>query len=152
MAQIDQSRRDALKKLGIATGVGAAATTEWAKPVVNSIIVPAHAQTTSGSSGGGGGGTGVGLPIPAGTYTIGGFGGQYSFTIPSNVTGANDVTLTDVGGGTWWTTPATKVDIVLLAAGQPSGTGPTTGGTWTSITPSGYSGFDTWFFASNGSQ
>lgn len=55
MAQIDQSRRDALKKLGIATGVGAAATTEWAKPVVNSIIVPAHAQTTSGSSGGGGG-------------------------------------------------------------------------------------------------
>lgn len=50
MAQIDKSRRDALKKLGIATGVGAAATTEWANPVVNSIILPAHAQTTSGSS------------------------------------------------------------------------------------------------------
>ena len=50
MPKTDQSRRDALKKLAIATGVGAAATTEWAKPVVNGIIVPAHAQTTSGSS------------------------------------------------------------------------------------------------------
>ena len=50
---MDQSRRDALKKLGLATGVGAVATTEWAKPVVNALVVPAHAQTTSGSSGGG---------------------------------------------------------------------------------------------------
>ena len=50
MSNVNKSRREALKKLGIATGVGAVATTEWSKPVMNALVVPAHAQTTSGSS------------------------------------------------------------------------------------------------------
>ena len=64
---MDQSRRDALKKLGIATGVGAVATTEWAKPVVNALVVPAHAQTTSGS---GGGSLNVGLNTDSATVAV----------------------------------------------------------------------------------
>jgi uncharacterized membrane protein len=80
---MDQSRRDALKKLSIATGVGAAATTEWAKPVVNGIIVPAHAQTTSGSSGG---------SLSASDISITGFGGITGITITST---------TDYSGQAW---------------------------------------------------
>ena len=44
-----KTRRDALRKILAGTGVvaGAKALPEkWTKPVVNSIIVPAHAQTT----------------------------------------------------------------------------------------------------------
>jgi hypothetical protein len=48
--QKNKSRREALKKLCFFTGFGIAATTEWAKPIVNSIVVPAHAQTTSASN------------------------------------------------------------------------------------------------------
>jgi len=47
---MEDFRRNALKKLGVVTGVGAFATTEWAKPVLNKLVVPAHAATTSASS------------------------------------------------------------------------------------------------------
>lgn len=40
-------RRNLLKKTALAAGVIAASQTEWAKPLVNSIILPAHAQTSA---------------------------------------------------------------------------------------------------------
>lgn len=41
------SRRNLLKKTTAATGVVAVAQTDWAKPIVNSVILPAHAQTSA---------------------------------------------------------------------------------------------------------
>lgn len=41
------SRRSLLKKSTAAAGVVAVAQTDWAKPVINSIILPAHAQTSA---------------------------------------------------------------------------------------------------------
>ena len=40
------SRRKILKQTTAAAGVVAVAQTEWAKPLVNSVILPAHAQTS----------------------------------------------------------------------------------------------------------
>ena len=42
------SRRDALKKTVTVGGVSIALAS-WTKPVVESVILPAHAQTTSGT-------------------------------------------------------------------------------------------------------
>ena len=44
---MENSRRRALKKLGVAAGAGVVASSEWAKPVIKGVIAPAHAQTTS---------------------------------------------------------------------------------------------------------
>ena len=38
------SRRDIVK--GIALGVGGVSVSQWSKPVVETIVLPAHAQTT----------------------------------------------------------------------------------------------------------
>ncbi len=43
----NESRRKILHTGAIAAGVLAAAKTEWAKPVLNSVILPAHAQTSA---------------------------------------------------------------------------------------------------------
>lgn len=40
-------RRSLLKKTSLVAGVIAVSQTEWAKPVVNSIVLPAHAQTSA---------------------------------------------------------------------------------------------------------
>ncbi len=55
-------RRDLLKKLAIGGVAGAALPAQWSKPVIDSVMLPAHAQTTTGTvtGGGGGGGTGPG--------------------------------------------------------------------------------------------
>ena len=42
------SRRDALKKTVTVGGVSVALSS-WTKPVVESVILPAHAQTTGGA-------------------------------------------------------------------------------------------------------
>ncbi|HHB76531.1 MAG TPA: twin-arginine translocation signal domain-containing protein [Desulfobulbus sp.] len=46
---VDQSRRKALKKMAVGTAVAGtlAVSSKWSKPVVNSIILPAHAQATN---------------------------------------------------------------------------------------------------------
>ncbi len=45
---VSGGRRDALKKTVTVGGVSVALTS-WTKPVVESVILPAHAQTTTGS-------------------------------------------------------------------------------------------------------
>ena len=42
-------RRDALKALGVGGLVAGSLPDKWTKPVVNSILLPAHAQTTCGA-------------------------------------------------------------------------------------------------------
>lgn len=44
MSNVNKSRREALKKLGIGTGVA------WAAPAVTVLVVPTHAQATSSSA------------------------------------------------------------------------------------------------------
>ncbi|HHB76532.1 MAG TPA: twin-arginine translocation signal domain-containing protein [Desulfobulbus sp.] len=46
---VDQSRRKALKRMAAGTAVAGALaiSSKWSKPVVNSIILPAHAQATN---------------------------------------------------------------------------------------------------------
>ncbi len=47
---LSQTRRSALKKMLVGTGVvaGAAALPDkWAKPIVDKVLVPAHAQTST---------------------------------------------------------------------------------------------------------
>ncbi len=46
---VDQSRRKALKKIAVGTAVAGAlaVSSKWTKPVVNSVILPAHAQATN---------------------------------------------------------------------------------------------------------
>ncbi len=41
------SRRSLLKKTTAAAGVVAVAQSDWARPIVNSIVLPAHAQTSA---------------------------------------------------------------------------------------------------------
>jgi hypothetical protein len=45
---VDQSRRKTLKKIAVGGAVAGvlALTGKWSKPVVDSIILPAHAQAT----------------------------------------------------------------------------------------------------------
>jgi len=52
----DNSRRRALKTLAL--GTGAVVASKWNKPVVESVILPAHAQTSMLLAAGGGGGAG----------------------------------------------------------------------------------------------
>lgn len=55
--QIENSRRQALKAITAISG-GIVAT-KWTKPVVDSVMLPAHAKTSfSGLAAGGGGGSG----------------------------------------------------------------------------------------------
>jgi len=65
-SSVNQSRRKALKT--IATGTAAAGamalTGKWSKPVVDTIILPAHAQATNGAAP-------VGTTTPAPTTTSG---------------------------------------------------------------------------------
>jgi len=41
-----ESRRGVVK--GIALGVGGVSVTQWTKPVIETVVLPAHAQTTAG--------------------------------------------------------------------------------------------------------
>lgn len=65
-----ESRRKLLRKLAAGGVAGAALPAAWSKPVIDSVILPAHAQTTGSGEivggGGGGGGTGPG-PAPSGS-------------------------------------------------------------------------------------
>ena len=58
---------------------------KWIRPVINTIVLPAHAQTSD-------------KPIPTGQgqYTT---PGTYTFTIPAGVT---SITVTLTGGGGGW--------------------------------------------------
>lgn len=42
----DESRRGIVK--GVALGVGGLTLTHWSKPVVQNVVLPAHAQTSPG--------------------------------------------------------------------------------------------------------
>ena len=39
------ARRDVVK--GIAVGVGGVSVSQWSKPIVETVVLPAHAQTTT---------------------------------------------------------------------------------------------------------
>ena len=65
------SRRSLLKKLAVGGIAGAALPTQWSRPVVDSVMLPAHAQTSDSSVYGGGGGGPVAGPGPAPTNSIG---------------------------------------------------------------------------------
>ena len=56
-----KSRRNILKKLAVGGIAGAALPTQWSRPVVDSVMLPAHAQTSDDTVFGGGG---AGLPGP----------------------------------------------------------------------------------------
>lgn len=43
------ARRDALRSIAAVSGIAVAST--WTKPVIESVIIPAHAQTTASFSG-----------------------------------------------------------------------------------------------------
>ena len=50
MSNVDQERRDVLRKIGI--GVGALVIIpqlpeKWVKPIIGQIVLPAHAQTSA---------------------------------------------------------------------------------------------------------
>lgn len=65
----EESRRKLLKKLAAGGVAGAALPAVWSKPVIDSVVLPVHAQTTGVGvivGGGGGGGTGPG-PAPLGS-------------------------------------------------------------------------------------
>lgn len=65
------SRRNILKKLAVGgLAAGAAMPTKWSKPVVDAVVLPAHAQTSDATVRGGGGGTSV-PPGPTPGNTIG---------------------------------------------------------------------------------
>ncbi len=49
-----QKRRSVLKGALLGTGSAAALPDAWINPVINTVIVPAHAQTTDGSDAGAG--------------------------------------------------------------------------------------------------
>ncbi|GJL81594.1 MAG: hypothetical protein DHS20C01_12280 [marine bacterium B5-7] len=49
------SRRKLLKALTAGGAVAAVAPSEWTKPALKSVMLPAHAQSTGGGGGGGGG-------------------------------------------------------------------------------------------------
>ena len=85
---MDQSRRDALKKLGIGTGAA------WAAPAVTVLVVPQHAHATSSSSS---------SASAVGTYSFPA-GGQVTISIPTaniseNLNGLSG-TLTDTSNVT----------------------------------------------------
>lgn len=63
-------RRSLLKTLAVGGVAGAALPTQWSKPMIDSVVLPAHAQTTSGTVTGGGGGGGAG-PGPAPSRSTG---------------------------------------------------------------------------------
>ncbi len=69
------ARRKALKKLLVGSGAAVAASqtlpAKWTKPVVDSVILPAHAQTTVVPT----------TPAPTTTLPIINFRGQFSVTI-----------------------------------------------------------------------
>jgi uncharacterized surface protein with fasciclin (FAS1) repeats len=44
--EVKGNRRGFLKTGGVATGAVVLSQTEWAKPVINSVVLPAHAQTS----------------------------------------------------------------------------------------------------------
>ena len=63
------SKRETLRKLILAGGVVATADMipdKWSKPVIESFILPAHAQASPVDSGGGGDASGGGLRIVGG--------------------------------------------------------------------------------------
>jgi hypothetical protein len=66
------SRRSLLKKLAVGGIAGAALPTQWSRPVVDSVMLPAHAQTSDSSVYGGGGASGNNTPPgPAPADSIG---------------------------------------------------------------------------------
>jgi len=78
---MEESRRSALKKLGLTTGA------VWAAPVVTSLIVPKHAAATSNTF--------------DGTLTLFATGRASSrLTISSTTVTAKVVSIVDVGNGT----------------------------------------------------
>ena len=81
---------------GVATAL--VLPTSWTRPLVKSVIVPAHAQASP--RGGGGGGQGTTTPAP--TTTGGGGGGQGTTTPAPTTTGG--------GGGQTTTTTAPTAD------------------------------------------
>ena len=64
------TRRSLLKKLAVGGIAGAAIPTKWSKPVIDAVVLPAHAQTSNETVVGGGGGGGSG-PGPAPANSIG---------------------------------------------------------------------------------
>ncbi len=46
-AKSPQGRRNIVK--GIAVGAGSVTISQWSKPVVETVVLPAHAQTTAGT-------------------------------------------------------------------------------------------------------
>ena len=61
----DDSRRSLLKKLAVGGIAGAAMPAQWSRPVIDTVILPAHAQTSDTTIRGGGGGGGAPGPAPA---------------------------------------------------------------------------------------
>ena len=128
---MDQSRRNALKKLGVGTSVA------WAAPAVTVLVVPQHAHATSSSGSGSGSSTSV---FVAGvTYSVRGFGFRgnvydISFVTPSSAagqasfTGLTTGTLTRITGGDNFTT----IDAQIISFGA----APTGYVTATQVTPS----------------
>lgn len=62
-----EARRRLLKTLAAGGVAGAALPAQWTKPVIEAVILPAHAQATSGTVVGGGGGGGAPGPAPTGS-------------------------------------------------------------------------------------
>ena len=46
-ADTGKGRRNVVK--GIAVGAGSVTISQWSKPVVETVVLPAHAQTTAGT-------------------------------------------------------------------------------------------------------
>jgi len=69
----DNKRRRLLKTLTTGSVAGAMLPSSWSKPVIDTIVMPAHAQPSSGQVTGGGGGGGVASgpgPAPAGQSVL----------------------------------------------------------------------------------
>jgi hypothetical protein len=64
----EDARRRLLKTLAAGGVAGAALPAQWTRPVIEAVVLPAHAQATGGAvTGGGGGGGQTGGPGPAGS-------------------------------------------------------------------------------------
>ena len=65
----DDSRRSLLKKLAVGGLAGAAMPSQWSRPVIDSVVLPAHAQTSDITIRAGGGGGSAPGPVPADSIT-----------------------------------------------------------------------------------
>ena len=50
-SSLETRRRKALKNIAVTTGIVATMSAEWKKPVIDSVILPAHADGSDGSDG-----------------------------------------------------------------------------------------------------